>query len=320
MEKQKFDVAETFGVTVKPGTFATGFKEAHEFTPDVDDKYVFNAGLLGIVLGWWEDSKSKDGLFVTGPTGSGKTTFLQQIMARLNVPLIEINAHEHMELSDMLGHYVAIGGDTLFEDGPLLAAARNGWPVLINEFDLLPPGTSTGLNSIFDGHGPIVVSENGGELVYPAPGFRKMATGNTAGTGDTTGIYAGTERQNASTGDRFWFVEMDYPPEDVEVEILTRISQIPDRIAKPMVDVANKLRKAFTEGGEMVLDLPFSTRALVRWAQITKQFHVHAFQEGVNFQKPLLRAMEITFSNRLEPSAKRAVTSLVEAHIGSLSQ
>lgn len=219
----------------------------------------------------------------------------------------------------MLGHYVAIGGETLYQDGPLLVAARNGWPVLINEFDLLPPGTSTGLNSIFDGHGPIVVSENGGELVYPAPGFRKMATGNTAGTGDPTGIYAGTERQNASTGDRFWFVEVDYPPAEVEIELLKRISEIPERLGKSMVGVAQDLRKAFTEGGELVLDLPFSTRALVRWAQITKMFGGKVFDTG-QLQKPLLKAMEVTFANRLEPSAKRAIGELVQAHFGSASE
>lgn len=314
---QSYRMGELFGIG--GDTPITGASQANPYTPQLDAEYVFTPSALGAFAAWWESGAKggcKDGLMVTGPTGCGKTSFIEQAMARLRMPLVRVNAHEEMEVQDLLGHYVAIDGVTIFQDGPLLTAARNGWPILINEFDLLRPGTYAGLNGVFEG-APIVIAENAGEVVEPSPGFRYIVTGNTAGSGDITGIYAGTDRQNAATADRFWTLELDYPAKEVEVEILRKVENIPPRIAGPMVDLANQLRKCFTQGDELVLDLPMSTRALLRWAMITKCFsRTRIGAEEAVSTKPLKKGLEIAFSNRLEPAAKRAVESMVEAHFG----
>lgn len=310
-DTQAFSVARTFNIKAPENLKIDGFAQPNELCPEVDTDYVFRAEVLSTVLAWMS-SATDDGLYLTGPTGAGKTSIVRQICARINLPLIHVGAHEHMEMADLVGHYVAIDGDLIFQDGPLTMAMRSGCLFLIDEFDLLSPATAAGLNPILDG-APLVIAENGGEVVKPEPGFRFIATGNTAGAGDNTGIYQGTERQNAAMMDRFWVEQVAYPDKTVEVGLLRRIHGISETIGACLVDVANDVRKAYLEGGELTLDLPFSTRSLLRWAYVAKLL---AGRVDSQKTKPIIRAMDTSYANRLEPSARQAVHDIIERHFG----
>ncbi len=126
-----------------------------------------------------------------------------------------------MEVAELVGHYTAIGGDLVWQDGPLTVAMRYGHWFVLDELDLIDPAVVAGLNTIVEG-APLVVAENGGEVVQPHEDFRFIATGNTAGSGDATGLYQGTLRQNLAFMDRFWVVEVGYPSPVQEEEILKK--------------------------------------------------------------------------------------------------
>jgi cobaltochelatase CobS len=131
-----------------------------------------------------------------GPTGSGKTSSVTEIAARLNWPVQQVTAHGRMELTDLIGHHALVAGapgeppTMKFMYGPLAIAMREGQILLINELDLADPAEIAGLNDIVERR-PLVIAQNGGEVIKPHPMFRVIATGNSTGTGDNSGPYQG---------------------------------------------------------------------------------------------------------------------------------
>jgi cobaltochelatase CobS len=164
-----------------------------------------------------------------------------------------------------------------FEYGPLALAMKYGGLFLCNEIDLLEPATAAGLNGILDGQ-PLCIPENGGELIVPHEMFRFAATANTNGGSDETGLYQGTLRQNLSFMDRFCLCEVTYPKPEAEERLLEKTAgQLPDDLRKKMVEYANDVRNLFMgekdnihNGGSM--EITFSTRTLIRWADLTVRY------------------------------------------------
>ena len=111
MEFRNFLVADTFGIEAPRGKTVRGLKDRHPLVPDVDPCYVFSKQSLLQVLGWWETGPYKPPLYLTGPTGSGKSTLIQQVAARLNIPLVPFPANPHTEPSDLVGHYELVSGN-----------------------------------------------------------------------------------------------------------------------------------------------------------------------------------------------------------------
>lgn len=160
-----------------------------------------------------------------------------------------------------------------FVDGPLTKAMKEGHVLLINEVDLMDPSELSGLNDVLEGR-PLVIAENGGEVVRPHPMFRVAVTGNSAGGGDETGAYLGVRQQNIAAMDRYRVVRVDYLPPAVEEPLLkAKVPELNDVLVPKMVEMANTLRTLFTgdeetgAGGE--LSFPMSTRVLIRWARQT---------------------------------------------------
>jgi len=273
-QSQRFDVATTFGVKARPGLEVVGYADdSHPQIPLRQDAYVFRNDLLRDVLAYLHDAGG-DGLFLTGPTGSGKTSLITQVASRLNWPVQSVTCHGRMELHALIGQFVLIDGTTQFIHGPLAVAAREGHLLILNESDLMDPSELAGLNDIIEGQ-PLVIAENGGEVIRPHPRFRVFATGNSSGSGDGSGLYQGVLRQNLAFMDRFRVIHVDYPEPEVERQVvLAAVPRMPAEIADKMLLVATEIRRLFmgSDSDAPELTVTMSTRTLVRWATLALTF------------------------------------------------
>lgn len=311
-KKQEFPVATTFGLDNVPVSITLeGRASTSTFVPD-EETYTFTSEAISM-LGMWmkmEGGNCKDGLYITGPTGSGKTSLIQQVCARLNIPLQEATAHDRLEAPELIGGQALLDGETLFQDGPLTTAMRYGHWFLLNEADLLDSGTATGLNSIVEG-GRLTIPENGGEVIKPHPDFRFIATGNTNGGGDSTGLYTGTSQMNMAFMDRFMVMEVGYMDRDSELDVLAKkVPGLPEDIRSEMVTVANSIRDLFLgeSGSDGAIEVTMSTRTLVRWAQMT-HFSANKAKKGVN---PAAYAIDPALALRASPETRASLHELVQ--------
>lgn len=311
--------------TFLPGTAGTypGFAPGHELShlvEKVDPYYRFRPDILRDIFAFISHGDG-DGLYLSGPTGCGKTTIIEQIAARLNWPCIRVNANARLEMHDLVGSMSLApvqggGAATRFQHGPLARAMRDGAIFILDEIDLVDPAISAGMNAILEGK-PLVIADNGGEIIRPHANFRFIATGNTAGLGDDTGAYAGTVTQNLAYMDRFWVIKVDYPAPDVESEILeARFGSLLDsRVREAMIRVANAVREQFIGTGNAgaTLSITFSTRTLIRWGKMLLAFSRSPI-EGSRVEYALDRALTM----RAQPHEREAVYQITRAIFGSM--
>ena len=291
------------------GRVIKGFDKPCAHTPNIDPDYVFHECSRDIAV-WLMDSS--DPLYVFGPTGSGKTSAIKQLAARLNYPVFDVTGHGRLEFPDLVGHLSVRDGSMEFQYGPLALAMRHGGILLLNEIDLLEPATATGFNGILDGE-PLCIPENGGEIITPHPMFRFAATANTNGGSDDTGLYQGTLRQNLAFLDRFWLCEMPYPAPEAEKALLERRApMLPDDIRTRMVDYANEVRRLFMgESGTTYghsIEVTFSTRTLLRWADLTVRFQPLA-RQGI---QPLTYALDRALGFKASKATRTTLHELAQ--------
>lgn len=314
-QKKLFPVGTTFGIEGVPDSIKVeGLAKPSPMTPQVEH-HVFDTDFLSDVLAWMRIGGS-DGLLIKGPTGSGKTSGITQVFARLNLPLVQVTCHADMEIPELVGHQTVVDGDLVFMDGPLTTAMRMGRPLLMNEIDYLNPGTASGLNQILDG-GYLIIPENGGEVVKPAEGFKLIATANTAGGGDETGMYLGTQQQNMALMDRFWVLELGYmKPEAEEAVVQAAAPKLNAPVVAKMVEMANQVRSMFMgeNSGNGAIEVTMSTRTLVRWAKMSVFFGLKA-KKGIN---PIEYSLERALGNRASPETREALRELCQRHFDGL--
>ena len=305
----KYSIKDIFNIPVKESLCVEGRPQSdNPFIPDVDSDYVFRKEILSDVLSWYMMG-ANDGLYLTGPTGSGKSSIILQTAARLNIPVLVVTGHSRLETPELVGHHVIVNNSMEYVYGPLALAMKEGYWFLLDEIDLLDPATAAGLNGIVEGR-PLTIPEKGGEVIKPAPGFRFIATANTAGSGDRSGLYQGTLRQNGAFLDRFWMVEVDYPDEVQEKQILAKaMPSLADTVREALVSYANEIRKLFIKGE---IEVTFSTRTLVRWAKLVYLFRP-ASAEGKN---PIIHALDRALGYRAEPESREALHELAQRVFG----
>lgn len=241
-----------------------GYTIPGEFTPKIDPSYVFpteetRVYLMGMDL--------KDNILLVGPTGTGKTTLCEQVAARLNYNFVRLNFDGCITRQDLVGEYVLKGKETVFQYGILAKAFRMpGTIILLDEWDTISGECAFVLQRPLERNDrQLLIMETGGELIPMHPDNVLVASANTAGQGDDSGLYSqGTKYQNYAQLNRFSMtIKLNYLPAEKEKEMLCkRYPQFQAKDLSFFVDVIQNVRKAYIEGQ---LNGPLSTRDLINW-------------------------------------------------------
>jgi len=234
------------------------------FVPEIDPNYVFDIGLTKTILIGLQLAMP---VYLWGYHGTGKTTALEQTAARTKRPFMRVQHTVNTEEAHIVGQYVVKNGATEFQLGPLPIAMINGYVYCADEYDFAVPSVLSVYQPILEGK-PLVIKDAPPELrvIRPHPDFRFVATGNTNGGGDETGLYQGTQMQNAANYSRFTIVEeVQYPDPKIESAIVASQAGIKQSEAEMLVKFANEVRAAY-KGGRIAMTI--SPRELIGAAKI----------------------------------------------------
>jgi cobaltochelatase CobS len=302
-----------------------GYAEAHELVPELEPDYVFEKKSLMLLRAWWL-SGTKEPLYISGPTGCGKTSLIEQFAARLNIPMISIMGRDPMEKADAVGMpWIGEDGAMRFAFGPASKAygaeeGEQGCLLLINEFSAAPPGFWVANNEILEAK-PIYI-EPLGQVIKPKPGFRLVVTDNTrALVGDETGMLQSRFRQDASVIDRFWSMEMYYMETSAEIALLRQGlkelgEEMATRFAETLRKVAEKVREAYLQvnSANDAIETTLSTRTLLRIRDL-----ILYFKDGGRYGiDPLQLAFEVGLTNKCSTTTKQVIHKIVTLEFGDL--
>ena len=241
-----------------------------------------------------------DKVLISGPTGSGKSSLVKYVCNKLGAPFIRINMSADAESSVLFGQLVARDGATVWEDGPITEAVRHGAVVLIDEWELMPPEISMGLQNLLEDDGYLYLKERPGsseeKTIMPHANFRIVCAGNTVGQGDDSGSFSGTLVQNSATLDRFTTtIHLDYLDAKHEIDVIVNRSKVSNTTAKQMVQLAALIRNAYNNRS---INLTMSPRTLINWAR------------KINKHGPTVECFNIAFCDKLRESDKKVVVEL----------
>ncbi|TLX69671.1 AAA family ATPase [Pseudomonas nicosulfuronedens] len=297
---------------------APAFSSGHEWQMYVppEKKYFFREMLLKPFMNWLY-APFGDSALLVGPTGSGKSSIVEQLAARLNWPCITVSAHSRMEMPELVGYNLPVTdqltGDlnTKFVDGPLTKAMRNGFLFVLDEWDTLDPAVTVGLHAVLEGR-PLVIAENNGEVVKAHPNFRFVGCGNTKGQGDGNGLHAGTMMQNLASLDRFRVFDCPYLSEKEELKaLLDALPEVDASIAQRMVRIANSIRDQHQGKNGQYLSVTMSTRTVLRWARIATGYA----SQGVS--EPAKTALFESLLNRCDQVQQIAINQIAKSVFGN---
>lgn len=235
-----------------------------DMVPAIDKAFVFEVETLKNALLAMELNKA---MLFWGFHGTGKTMLARQLAARTGRPLVRIQHTINTEESHMLGQWTVRAGETRFELGPLPLAMKHGWVYLADEYDRALPSVLSVYQPVLEGE-PLYIKEAdaANRLIKPHENFRFIATGNTNGGGDETGLYQSTVIQDASNYDRFGVtLQINYMPKILERQILIQKTKIHPDDADKLVDFAGRIREA--HAGRKI-STTVSPRTLLNAAQL----------------------------------------------------
>jgi cobaltochelatase CobS len=280
----KVSVRQVFGID--SDLEVPAYSEAEEHVPDVDPDYLFDrTTTLAILAGFARNRR----VIVTGYHGTGKSTHIEQVAARLNWPCVRVNLDSHISRVDLIGKDAIVIREgkqvTEFRDGMLPWALQHNVALCFDEYDAGRPDVMFVIQRVLEVSGKLTLLDQN-KVIRPHPAFRLFATANTVGLGDTTGLYHGTQQINQGQMDRWSIVTtLNYLPHDNEVEIVLakaqsyRSAEGRDTINK-MVRVADLTRNAFMNGD---ISTVMSPRTVITWAENADIFHDLAFAFRVTF-------------------------------------
>ena len=234
---------------------------AADLIPDRDTNYVFDANLTKTVVMALEMNVP---IYLWGHAGVGKTSLYEQVASITNRPYTRVQHTANMEEADVEGRWIAIKGEMVFQNGPLTDAMEQGHVYCADEYDFASPMILSVYQAVLEGK-PLFIKA-ASKKVYPHPNFRFVASGNTNGAGDESGLYQGTMLQNAANYERFGVVErVNYMPAKSEIDILTRKTSITRADAEKIVKFATQMREGFDKKD---IAIPMSPRSTLNAAKL----------------------------------------------------
>ena len=276
----ELDVRETFGIDIDMKVPA--FSIADERVPDRDDSYVFDPDTTLAILAGFAFNRR---VMVQGYHGTGKSTHIEQVAARLNWPCIRINLDAHISRIDLIGRDAIVLRDGLqvteFREGLLPWALQHPVALVFDEYDAGRPDVMFVIQRVLETEGKLTLLDQN-RVIRPNPWFRLFATANTVGLGDTSGLYHGTQQINQGQMDRWNIVvALNYLPAAVESEIvLKKVDGVSDNVVSNMVKVADLTRQGFINGD---ISTVMSPRTVITWAQNTAIFKDPGFAFRLSF-------------------------------------
>lgn len=305
MPNTDVSVQKVFGI--QSNMRVPAYIEPNSYVPKKDRNYLFDEQTTLAILAGFSFNRR---VMVSGYHGTGKSTHIEQIAARLNWPCIRINLDNHISRIDLIGKDAITIKDgmqvTEFKDGILPWAYQRNIALVFDEYDAGRPDVMFVIQRILETYGKLTLLDQS-RIISPHPAFRLFATANTIGLGDTTGLYHGTQPINQAQMDRWSIVTtLNYLPHEHEKNIImakAKHFKIPqdEEIISLMVQVANLTRKAFMNGE---LSTVMSPRTVIHWAENTDIF------KDIGF------AFRLTFLNKCDELERPIVAEFYQRAFG----
>ena len=283
------------------------FQKKNEYVPDIDKHYKFDRDTtLAIIAGFKYNKK----VIIHGYHGTGKSTHIEQIAARLNWPCIRVNLDSHISRIDLIGKDAIVLKNnkqvTEFQEGILPWSIQNPVALVFDEYDAMRPDVSFLMTKVLEAEGGLTLLEKN-KVIKPNNYFRLFATANTIGLGDTTGLYTGTQQINQAQLDRWNIVTtLNYLSLENEMEIILAKNKNfnnpkgKEKISN-MIKVASLTRKGFIAGDISTL---MSPRTVLYWA------------ENIEIFKDTGYAFRVTFLNKCDEIEKNIIAEYYQRCFG----
>jgi cobaltochelatase CobS len=298
--------ARSFGIASEMQVRA--FSARSEYVPDIDEAYRFNPDTTLAILAGFAFNRR---VMVQGYHGTGKSTHVEQVAARLNWPMIRINLDGHVSRIDLVGKDAIVLRDgqqvTEFREGLLPWAVQRSIALIFDEYDAGRPDVMFVIQRVLEASGKLTLLDQN-RVISPNPWFRLFSTTNTIGLGDATGLYHGTQQINQGQMDRWSIVTtLNYLEHDAEAAIVlakTRSYDSADgrRTILAMVRVADMTRNAFMNGD---ISTVMSPRTVITWAENAEIFG----DIGLAFR--------VTFLNKCDELERATVAEFFQRAFGS---
>ena len=262
------------------------FSQASDLVPDLDPTYVFDHDTTMAILAGFAYNRR---VMVQGYHGTGKSTHIEQVAARLNWPCVRVNLDSHISRIDLVGKDAIVLRDgkqvTEFREGILPWALQSPTAIVFDEYDAGRPDVMFVIQRVLEVEGKLTLLDQN-RVIRPHAAFRMFATTNTIGLGDTTGLYHGTQQLNQGQMDRWNIVTtLNYLPEDTETEIV--LSKLPSydteegrKTVQCMIACADLSRSGFISGD---ISTVMSPRSVITWAENAEIFGDVGFAFRVTF-------------------------------------
>ena len=286
----KVSVRQVFGID--SDLEVPAYARSDEHVPELDPDYLFDRQTtLAILAGFARNRR----VMVTGYHGTGKSTHIEQVAARLNWPCVRVNLDSHVSRIDLVGKDAIVLKEgkqvTEFKDGILPWALQNNVALVFDEYDAGRPDVMFVIQRILEQSGRLTLLDQR-RVIKPHPSFRLFSTANTVGLGDTSGLYHGTQQINQGQMDRWSIVTtLNYLPHDQEVNIVLAKTPMYDndegrKIVSAMVALADLTRAGFIAGD---ISTVMSPRTVMTWAE-----NARIFSGDIGF------AFRLTFLNKCD--------------------
>ena len=301
----KLSVKQSFGIETDMEVSA--FSKKNDFVPEIDKDYKFDRDTTLAILSGFNFNKR---VIIHGYHGTGKSTHITQVAARLNWPCMRVNLDSHISRIDLIGKDAIIVKDgkqiTEFQEGVLPWSIQNPVALIFDEYDAMRPDVAFLMTKVLEAEGGLTLLEKN-KVIKPNEYFRLFATANTIGLGDTTGLYTGTQQINQAQMDRWNIVTtLNYLSLDKEMEIiLSKNKNLNNPKGKEtvsnMIKVASLTRKGFIAGD---ISTVMSPRTVLHWA------------ENLEIFKDIGYAFRVTFLNKCDETEKNTISEYYQRCFG----